>query len=86
MLFRRPLREVAAWPAWEVQVLQHYLAKQPAPEERLEVVLANLSAMFFNAHRGPGKQPLSADQFLFYRDPWPVYSDVDKQALAALDI
>ncbi len=70
MLFRRPLHEVAAWPEVEVRLLEHYLAKQPAPEERIEIALAQLSAHYLNAHTDPalGRPPVQAeDQMPFHR-------------------
>lgn len=84
MLFRRPVREIASWPAWEVELLEHYLARQPAPEQRIEIALAQLSAMYANRHRDPQKQPKPVEpmQFMpFHPDPW----DRDAEAAAEAD-
>lgn len=90
MLFRRPLHEVAAWPASDVNLLEHYLAKQPAPEERTEIAVATLCTMYRNAHRADGEPPHEVVKFLPYLDPWsqPIvsasrYSEVDRSLMAA---
>lgn len=87
MLFRRPLHEVAAWPAWEVEVLEQFLAREPAPDQRIEVAIAQLSAIWVNANRDPRKQPIpvSLDQFLLWKqDPWEREAEIAAQNAWAL--
>lgn len=87
MLFGRPLHEIAAWPAWEVRLLEHYLARQPSPSERIERAIAHLSAIYFNGHRAEGSPARTVADFLPYLDPWPDltrYTEVDREILSVL--
>jgi hypothetical protein len=66
-----------------------YLQKQPTAEDRMEIALANLCAMFFNANRGKDQGPKQLKDFMPFRDPWPVvvdsnYSELDKEVFGAL--
>lgn len=70
MLFRLRPSEVAAWPAWEVRLLEQYLAKQPAPEDRIEIAIARLTAVFINTHLKPGAKAVETADLLAFRDPW----------------
>lgn len=73
------------WPAEEVQILEHYLAKQPAAEDRIEVAVASLIAIYVNAHLRDGAAAKSERDFLPYLEPWrEVTSDVDQEVLRAL--
>lgn len=87
VVYRRPLREIAYWPSWEVRLLDYYLQHQPAPDERVEIAVATLCAMFFNVHRAKEYAPRSMKDYLPFLDPWPVlgrYSDLDREVMAAL--
>jgi hypothetical protein len=88
VLYRVPLHEVARWPAWHIQVLEHYLAKEPDPGQRIEILLAQLIAVFINANQKQGSTPKRAQDFMHYRDPWPSedgrYSEVDRSIIAGL--
>lgn len=89
VLFGRRPAEVAGWPAWELRLLEHYLAKQPAPIERVEVALAHLAAIYVNAHLKPGAKPAEIPDFLPYLKAFEVvkksrYSDTDMSILKAL--
>lgn len=74
------------WPAEEVRILEHYLAAQPAGEDRIEVALARLTAIYVNAHLKEGVQAKSERDFLPYLDPWKEsdLGDVDEEVLRAL--
>jgi hypothetical protein len=83
-----PLQDVARWPAEIVRTLRHYLAKQPAPIERVEIAIARLTALWVNAHTSKGRRVDTAD-FLSYRDPWPAPLDAPDQTdgrYSALDL
>lgn len=87
MTFRRPVREIAAWPAWEVRLLEEYLDKEPAAEDRNELALAKLCALTWNANRGKDQPVKEMKDYLPFLDPWPQedrYSDLDRQMLKAL--
>lgn len=91
MLFRRPLREVAGWPAVEIDLLEHYLARQPAPEDRIEIAVATLCSLFVNANRAAGSPAMNPTDFLPYLNPFVTaqadrYSDVDRSIMAGLGV
>lgn len=58
------------WPAWELDLVREYLARQPAPEERVEILLARLAAMYATVHAKEGAPPAEPRAFLAYLDPW----------------
>lgn len=92
MFFRRPLHEIALWPAAELQLIRAYLAKRPAPEDRIEALIATGQAMWVNSKQARGAEPTSPADFLPFRDPWAAnvqpndsrYSDVDRSLMKAL--
>lgn len=87
MHYRRPVREIASWPAWEVRLLDEFLDKQPAAEDRIEIAIATLCALFFNANRGKAQASRQMKDYLPFLDPWPLpgrYSDVDREVMKAL--
>jgi hypothetical protein len=86
VLFRRRPSEVAAWPAWEVRLLEQYLAKQPATADRIEIALARLTATYVNAHLREGAKPVETTDYLAYLDPWPEPVDVGTGRYSALDL
>ena len=67
---RRPLHEVLAWPLWVVHTYAEFLAREPAVEDRLEVMLAQLSAQYGAVHRGPGMPAPRINDYLLFRDAW----------------
>ncbi len=71
VLFRRPLHEIATWPAAELQLLRAYLSRRPMVEERIELTIAAGQAAWANARLKDGVAPKSAADFLFFRDDWP---------------
>jgi hypothetical protein len=90
VLFRRRPSEVAAWPAWEVRLLEQYLAKQPAAEDRIEIAVARLTATYVNAHLREGTKAVETTDYLAYHDPWskevvadPEYVNANKGWLQA---
>lgn len=84
------LKDVARWPAKELDVIDEYLRKQPAAEERVEFAIANFHAQYVNAHLKDGTPPTPVTTFLPFLDPWKKqevdarYSDSDKSFLQAL--
>jgi len=88
---RRPLHEVLAWPLWVVHTYAEFLAREPAVEDRLEVMLAQLSAQYGAVHRGPGMPAPRINDYLLFRDAWadtePAdghYSDIDREIMRQL--
>src|SRR5690606_1614665 len=50
-LFRRPLHEVANWPAWHLDLLDEFRAKEPDLLERIELLLAQMTAFYVQTHK-----------------------------------
>lgn len=75
MLFKVRPSVIASWPAWEVRLINAYLQKQPAPEERIEIVLAMLCQLYQNRTRGKEEQPKRVKDYLPFIDPWPDESE-----------
>jgi hypothetical protein len=81
--------EVARWPAWEVDLLENFLAKEPAAEQRIEVAIAHLTALYVTAHQQKNASPKRITDFMLYLKAWPAesegqYSDVDREVLQEL--
>lgn len=80
------------WPAWELDLIEHYLAKQPAPEERVEIAIARLHQTYLSARRGRGEPEVGIRELLPYLTPEWIeiprfdsvrYDDVDRSILQA---
>ena len=89
VLYRVRLSEVASWPAWEIDLIEHYLAREPAPIERVEVALAHLAAMYHSAHQKQGAPQKKIADFMLYAKAWPAaidgrYNEIDMQVLQEL--
>lgn len=92
MVFRRPLHEIALWPAAELQLIRAYLAKRPAAEDRIEALIATGHAMWVNSKQARGTEPTRPADFLPFLDPWAAqitaqasrYSETDQSLLRAL--
>ena len=64
--------------------MEQYLRKQPSPEDRVEIAIATLCTLFFNAHY---KGDRTVKDYLPYYNPWPMisrYSDLDIEIMQAL--
>jgi hypothetical protein len=85
-LLRVPLHEVARWPQPELDLYAAFLAKEPAPDERIEIAVAQLTALGANMMRGRGQPAKSTADFLLFRDPWgELPSTADRQIASTLD-
>lgn len=79
-----------AWPLWVVRVYAEFLAREPMPEERTEIGIAQLSAMFGSVHRSPGQAGVRTADYLLFRDAWvdrdadDGYSDIDRELMRQL--
>jgi hypothetical protein len=82
-LYRQPYHEVLQWPRSSVAMAAAYLAKEPAPEERLEATFAQACALYANAHRKKGAAPHRIADFLLFDDAWkPEPADEDESITA----
>lgn len=88
---RRPLHEVMTWPLWVVRTYAEFLAREPMPEERTEIAVAQLTSLFGSVYRQPGSPAPRIADYLLYRDAWADadidesrYSDVDLQIMRQL--
>ena len=92
LLMRTPVHEVLAWPLWVVQTYAEFLQREPLPEERTELGLAQLTAAFGAVHRRPGSPAPRAADFLLFRDAWAdmapqaagQYSELDLEIMRQL--
>lgn len=71
VFFRRPLHEIAAWPAAEIQLISAYMRHRPPTEERIELSIAQGQAMYANRFKKPGDVAAQASDYLTYTKPWP---------------
>lgn len=75
-------------------MIEHYLSRQPSPEERVEVVVATIATMYRNAHMARGETPAKLTDYLPFLDPdWSErspkvdlarYDEVDQSILKAM--
>jgi hypothetical protein len=81
------------WPASDVARIAAYLAREPAPEERIEYGLAQLTSSFVNANRARNSPARKVVDFLPFHNAWkgPVltetgsrYSALDLEIMAAM--
>lgn len=94
MLFRRPVHEVAGWPAREVDLIETFIAREPPPDARMEIAIARLCELFVKAWSSDKRQ-VSLMEFLPFLKAWNApeldrlindarYSDVDREVLKVL--
>lgn len=92
VIFRQRPSEVARWPDWERELVEHYLARNPAPEERLEFAIAHLSSIYVAAHQRRDATAPKLSDFLLFKDAFQSaprismgrYTDTDQSILEAL--
>jgi hypothetical protein len=94
VLFRRPVREIADWPAWEVRLIEKFLAREPSAEDRVEIALAHIAAVYFNSQSRQGAPQIKTSDLLLFMDPWQAdplanfaderYSDLDREIFGQL--
>lgn len=70
LIMRRPVHEVMTWPLWVTRVYAEFLGREPLPEERIELGLAQLTANYVAVHRAPGSPAPRPADFLLARDAW----------------
>lgn len=80
---------MAAWPVWQLDLIEHYLAREPAPVERLEVAIARLTAIFVNSKQQNGTPPKKVTDYMCYLQAWPEvvdsrYNETDREVLKEL--
>lgn len=63
-----------------------FLAVEPSPDERIEIAIAQLTALAANRTRNKGAQAVSTADFLLFRDPWGERPSLaDQQIASTLD-
>lgn len=81
------------WPVSHVRLIATYLSREPAPDERIELALAQIATMYANSHRPKDRPPAKIVDFLAPRDVWKQaaaepssdrYSESDRLMLSAL--
>jgi hypothetical protein len=79
---------IAQWPAWELDLIDQFLDKEPPVGDRIEYVLARMASMYGTVHSSKGTQ-VKYTEFLLHHNAWPApgmedMSDVDREFLEAL--
>jgi hypothetical protein len=75
LLDRMSSRELAEWMAYE--------RIEPSGQERIELMIAQLTALFFNVHRAEGASAKSAEDFLLRQHEEPEPQGMDDQIVRA---
>lgn len=86
VLYRRPLSEVLSWPLSHLRLIGDYLAREPAPEERIEIAIAQLTAIYVNSKIKAGSTAKKVIDFLLFRDAFkakPSQQDINNSFLRA---
>lgn len=71
-------------------MVERFLAVEPHPLDRIEIVLAQLCAMTAQIHSRKGASPPKVSEFLPYREAWKRkamsdrYSEADLELMKAL--
>lgn len=78
-MIRRPLHEVMQWPAWTLGAYAEYLRKEPAPDEKLEYMVAYAIATYVNSNRARGTEAKPITDFMLFRNAWSVVEEGDDQ-------
>lgn len=79
------MQEVAAWPDAVIAGYRTYLSREPAPIERVEIAVAQLTALTHNANRSENTDPRRTVDFLLFEDAWTPQRDAIADQLTALD-
>lgn len=87
VLFNRSPSEIARWSSRDLDLLDQFLDKEPHPLDRIEQIMARLTAMFFNVHKERQGMPMKSIDLTPHKTAWPSpladrYSDVDQEVLA----
>lgn len=61
---------VAAWPAWELDLVDSYLRRTPPVSERIELLIARLTTGFLNVHRGKDAREVHLADLLPHQGQW----------------
>jgi hypothetical protein len=88
-MFQQRPSTVARWQAWELDLLDEFLEREPCAADRIEISVARLNVHFAAAHRREGAPAPKLLDFLPYLKAWPDagsnrYSDVDKEIMKAM--
>lgn len=80
------MHELARWSQDEIDLYAEFLSVEGGAEQRIELALANLTALTANLHRGKGKPARPLSDFIVNADPWKVApSPVDAAVGSQLD-
>lgn len=90
---RRPLTEIASWPARQVRVMEKFMQRESTPEQRLEILLARVTCDFFDFSSTRGSPRSEMTRYLPFLRAWEQqaprltderYSDLDREILGKL--
>lgn len=80
--FRVPPSVVFDWPDSDVSLLAEFLSKDPGPDRRVEIGLAQIATLYLNAHRRKGKPAHKVSDLLRFDDVWTPKADPHDTAAA----
>jgi len=88
VLYRMPVSTlIRCIPAWDLELMNAFLAVEPSPEERIERAIAEFVALWVSSKKSPGSEPSSPEDFMPHRKAWDPVIDLpadDLQLMQAL--
>lgn len=73
-------------PMGDIKLMAAYLAIEPAPEERIEWAIAQLTAMWAHTKKPPNSEYDPPSSFLVFRKAWDPDRSADLSGLDANDL
>lgn len=68
-------------PAWDLELMNAFLAVEPSPVDRLERALANFMAMWSSSKKAPGSEPCDPSDFMPHLKAWEQAADLPDEDL-----
>ncbi|MEJ7746055.1 MAG: hypothetical protein WKF61_04735 [Luteimonas sp.] len=70
LILKVPIQVLWQWPDSVIDLYLSFLATEPTIEQRIEVGIAQLTAVTFNRSRQQGEEGKSAADYLIAHEPW----------------
>lgn len=58
------------WPVSEIETWAEFFSKEPPPDDRLEMAIAQGIAIYVNGNQKTGSKPHPISDFLLFHDVW----------------
>lgn len=72
-------------PVWDIQLMAAFLSVEPAPEERIEHSIAQLTAMWVRSKQPEGTEPSPPSDFLMFRKAWDPLAELDPNDVGVMN-